>query len=127
MPFLFTDCNSEPKQVSSAKDYLCNKPTSNLYTTMRQSGASGQVFELEMHLKRVKADAEESGKIKHMLSDLNRISGKKDLRITLIRSETSGFELIYEDMPKLVIENCQVEIRVAKRESVQEKNSQWVK
>ena len=122
MPFLFTGGYS--REIPSVKDYLLSKD-SNLYTTMRLSGLSGQVFELEMHLQRVKANEEESEEIKQMLKDL---PSNIDLRITLIRSsDLRGFELISEEMPKLKIQSCQVEIRLAKRENVHEKNSQWVK
>lgn len=127
MPFRFVNGNNV--EIASVKEYLCNEAPSNLYTTMRLSGANGQVFELEMHLDRVKADVKEREQVKQMMKDLyDRIPVKKDLRITLIRSDfPNNFELIYEDMPIMEIQSCQVEIRLAKRENVQEKNSQWVK
>lgn len=92
---------------------------------MRLSSKTGQIFELESHLKRVKANEEECEEIKEMLKGLG-LPKKTDLRVTLIRS-LNEFELIYEEMPNLGIESCQVEIRQAKRENVQEKNSKWVK
>lgn len=120
MPILFI--NGTLKEIPCVKDYLLNK-SSNFYTTMRLSSKTGQIFELESHLKRVKANEEECKEIKEMLKGLPK---KTDLRVTLIRS-LNEFELIYEEMPNLGIKSCQVEIRQAKRDNVQEKNSQWVK
>ena len=95
------------------------------------SGESGKVFELEMHLNRVKADEIESEKIKRKLEELREKNPEKELRITLIRLDEEGefgFDLIYEEMPKLDISSCQVEIIKAKRStSPSEKSSQWVK
>lgn len=121
MPWLFTCGNS--REIPSVKDYLLSKK-SNLYTTMRFSCLSGQVFELDIHLQRVKANEEEREMIKQILRDL---PSNVDLRITLMRSDQWGVELIYEEMPELKIQSCQVEIRSAKRENVHEKNSQWIK
>jgi branched-subunit amino acid aminotransferase/4-amino-4-deoxychorismate lyase len=120
MPFLFRDGNLS--EISSVTEYLLDK-SSSLYTTMRFSSKFGKIFELEMHLQRVKASELESEEIKEMLK---RLPMTTDLRITLIRSSI-GFEFVYEEMPILKISSCQVEIRQAKRENVQEKNSQWVK
>lgn len=118
MPPLIYRENGEIEEITSVRDYLLSQ-NSTLYSTMRSSG--GKVLELEMHLDRVKADAQEKQKIKKMLK------GLADGRITLVRGGISGFELIYEEMPKITMESCQVEIRKAMRQNVQEKNSQWIK
>lgn len=88
--------------------------------------SSGSVLELEMHLDRVGAMGGEREEIKSLLEELHRIQ-PRDLRITLIRTQKNGFQLIYEDMPKMDLKSCQVEVRLAHRQNVQEKNSQWVK
>lgn len=112
--------NGEIKEIPSVRDYLLNQ-NSTLYSTMRSS--DGKVLELEMHLNRVKANESEKQKIKEMLKGLN---DKSVGRVTLLRGD-SGFEMIYEEMPNIMIESCQVEVRKATRHNVQEKNSQWIK
>ena len=122
MPLIYKE-NGEMEEISSVRDYLLNQ-NSTLYTTMRSSGA--KIIELEMHFDRVKASEHEKQKIQEMLKILIDKSGNKDLRITLLRG-TSGFEMICEEMPRIGIESCQIEIRKAIRRNVQEKNSQWIK
>lgn len=94
---------------------------------MRMSNSKG-VFELEMHLDRVKAAGKERLVIKDILEQLQQ-KNPRDLRVTLIRSGRSGvgFDLIYEAMPAMEMASCQVEIQLARRQNVHEKNSQWVK
>lgn len=130
MPILFKG----KQDISSIKNYLYARP-STIYTTMRLSGRTGKVFELEMHLERLKATPIERELIEEKLKELyQEISGiennkNKDLRITLIRrsEEAFSFDLMYEEMTTLEMESCQVEICLGKRSNVQEKNSQWVK
>ena len=120
MPWVY----SQLSEIPSVRDYLIEHP-STLYTTMRMPSNSS-VIELEMHLERVKATEPEKQTIKEMLKKLQSDHGNKDLRITLIR-QAEGFEMIWEEMPRIEIESCQVEIRKAQRHNVQEKNSQWIK
>ena len=90
---------------------------------MRFSSKNDQIFDFETHLKRVKANEEECKGINELIK---RLPSEIDLRVTLIRT-LRGFEMIYEEMPELKIQSCQVEVREAQRKNVQEKNSQWVK
>lgn len=92
---------------------------------MRLSGKTGEVSEFEMHMSRLKVEADQTGQIKEMLRQVHQVD--KDLRVTLVRNSDS-FDLIYEEMPNFDrIDACQVEIKLGHRENVQEKTSQWVK
>ena len=122
MPFIYKE-NGVNEEIPSVRDYLLHQ-TSTLYTTMRRSADSAKVLELEMHLDRLKSSEGEVERIKEMLKGLDGES--RDLRITLIRG-ISGFEMIYEEMPRIEIESCQVEVRRVMRQNAQEKNSQWIK
>ena len=128
MPFIYKE-TGEIEEIPSVREYLLNQ-ASILYTTMRMlKNSGGKVVELETHFERVKANDQEKQEIEKMLKGL---SDNKDLRITLMRrtlenKSDSRFEIIYEEMPRIEIESCQIEIRKAKRSNVQEKSSQWIK
>ena len=124
MPWLF-DEKGNFLEIYSVSDYICSLPN-NLYTTMRMN-RNGIVFDLERHLERVKADHCDVPRILGWLNELNK-KISKDLRITLIRvSNSHSFCLIFEEMPTINITSCKVEIKLAHRDNVNEKNSQWVK
>lgn len=124
MPWLFDEKGSFLK-ISNVNEFICGLPDS-LYTTMRMN-QNGVIYEIEMHLQRVKADHFEAQIILKRLNELNKRI-PKDLRVILIRnSDSNSFSLIYEEMPTMELDSCQVEIKLAHRNNVNEKNSRWVK
>lgn len=124
MPWLF-DEKGNSLEIPSVNDYICSLPDS-LYTTMRMN-QNGIVFDLERHLERVKADHFDVPRILGRLNELNK-QIRNDLRVTLIRiSNSNSFCLIYEEMPTMNLTSCKIEIKLAHRDNVNEKNSQWVK